>query len=150
MSGHEEKRNLAAAGSNTAQLPSNPKITHRKYTGNTHIMIHSESDEMLPNHCSNQPITDVDMLSEELPEHLRDMLKSCTKYLEGEQPQQSKKLIERHPTLLSKTKLDIGKVTGVKHDIDTRNSHPLSQPMRRLPIHQQDKANKQVREMLKA
>jgi hypothetical protein len=106
--------------------------------------------EPSPNHCDDPEEDEVDEMTEQLPETLREMYIRGTTYLTGNQPRRLKELIENHIHLFSKSKLDIGTATGIKHDIRTGDAPPLSEPLRRLPIHRQEEADKQIREMLEA
>lgn len=104
------------------------------------------------NHFEDVAEEDVHMekLASDLPDHMRQMFKEATKHLNGNQPEQLKDLLKKHIKLFSETKLDIGKASAIKHTIDTGDAPPLSQPLRRLPIHQQEEADRQVQEMLEA
>jgi hypothetical protein len=119
-------------------------------TGNVNMLRPTQSNGP-PNHCDpGNREEEIEKLANELPEPLRQMYVRGMKHLEDDQQIKLKELIEKHIPLFSKSKLDIGKATRIKHSIITGNSPPLSQPLRRLPIHHQEEANKQVNEMFEA
>jgi hypothetical protein len=84
----------------------------------------------------------------ELEEALESMIKRNTSHLNENQLVIVRKLVCKYKSLFSWNNTDIGKAVGIKHTIDTGNSPPLSQPMRRIPIHQQEEVDTQVKQML--
>jgi hypothetical protein len=81
-------------------------------------------------------------------EEIEAMIERGTKYLDEKQVDQVKNLVYSYHSLFSKNNTDIGKAVGIKHSIETGDSPPLRQPMRRMPIHQLGEIDKQVEQML--
>ena len=84
-----------------------------------------------------------------LPEHLQDLYTRTAEGLTKDQQQQVAKLLTKHESTFSKTDEDLGRTGIIRHKINTRDAHPIKQPLRRLPVHMNDEADKQIDEMLK-
>ena len=84
----------------------------------------------------------------EVPEHLRDLLERSKEHLTESQGQQVAGLLSKYPDVFTKDNMDMGQTDLVKHSIHTGETPPIRQPFRRLPVVQQQEADRQVTEML--
>ena len=84
----------------------------------------------------------------EVPKHLVDLLERSCQHLSGEQSQRVRELLLRNQDVFSKGDLDLGRTDLVRHSINTGDHRPIKQPYRRLPVWQQQEAEKQIGDML--
>ena len=59
------------------------------------------------------------------------------------------KILKEYSDCFSRSEFDLGRAVGVKHRIDTGDSRPLKQPLRRHPFLHTEEIDRQVREMLR-
>lgn len=85
----------------------------------------------------------------QVPEHLKELYEKTTKDLTLKQCKQIAKLLIKHETMLSATDEDLGRTRIIRHKIPTGNAKPIKQPIRRMPVHMQDEASRQINEMLR-
>ena len=88
--------------------------------------------------------------NEKLPEAVNELFIRSSVHLTLDQKVKLKSLLKKNVNLFSKSKMDIGKASGIKHTIHTGDAPPMNQPLRRLPFHKQEEADSQVEDMLKA
>ena len=84
-----------------------------------------------------------------LPEHLQDLYTRTADGLTVKQQKQVAKLLIKHESTFSKTDEDLGRTGIIRHKINTEENCPIKQPLRRLPVHMNAEADKQIDEMLK-
>jgi len=58
-------------------------------------------------------------------------------------------ILRNYSDCFSQSEYDLGRANGVKHCIDTGNSRPLKQPLRRHPFLHTEEIDRQVGEMLR-
>ncbi|CAC5426210.1 Transposon Ty3-I Gag-Pol polyprotein [Mytilus coruscus] len=86
--------------------------------------------------------------SEEIPEHLTDLLKRSSTYLNEDQRQQLSRLLSQYQNVFSRTDDDIGRTELVTHRINTGNAIPFRQRSRRMPLGKQEMEKSEVNRML--
>ena len=78
----------------------------------------------------------------EVPKHLVDLLERSCQHLSGEQSQRVRELLLRNQDVFSKGDLDLGRTDLVRHSINTADHRPIKQPYGRLPVWQQQEADR--------
>lgn len=74
-------------------------------------------------------------VTEHLPVHLKELYRRSTVNLNLQQSIQLAKLLQKFEDIFATSDLDIGLFNGdIKHRIDTQDSHPIRQRMRRTSI----------------
>ncbi|CAC5370236.1 unnamed protein product [Mytilus coruscus] len=86
--------------------------------------------------------------SEEIPEHLTDLLQRSSTYLIEDQRQQLSRLLSQYQNVFSRTDDDIGRTDLVTHRINTGNAIPFRQRSRRMPLGKQEMEKSEVNRML--
>jgi transposase InsO family protein len=86
----------------------------------------------------------------QLPEHLKGLLESLPSTLTAEQRRRASKFLCGHANVFSTSNTDLGRNSMLPHRIDTGESAPIRQPLRRQPYAHLDEIEKNVQEMLKA
>ncbi|VDI36317.1 Hypothetical predicted protein [Mytilus galloprovincialis] len=86
--------------------------------------------------------------SEEIPEHLTDLLKRSSTYINEDQRQQLSRLLSQYQNVFSRTDDDIGRTDLVTHRINTGNAVPFRQRSRRMPLGKQEMEKSEVNRML--
>ncbi|CAC5405124.1 unnamed protein product [Mytilus coruscus] len=86
--------------------------------------------------------------SEEIPEHLFDLLKRSSTYLNENQRQQLSRIHSQYQNVFSRTDDDIGRTDLVTHRINTGNTISFRQRSRRLPLGKHDMEKSEVNRML--
>jgi len=89
-----------------------------------------------------------DNLLEQLPEHLHTLWENNISKLNQEQKVKFCNLLIKHQNVFAKSKYDLGRTDIVQHKIDTGDSKPIKQPMRRLPLNKREVAEKEIQNML--
>lgn len=89
-----------------------------------------------------------DEACEELPEHMQPLWEDGKKLLSDDQAMELKKLLGKYSNVFSKDKSDTGVTAQIEHTIDTGDHPPIKQAPRRLPMHKQDAASEEIKEML--
>ena len=96
---------------------------------------------------SNEFVT---LETKRMPEHLRALfIKSCTHLTEDQAVDCGKLLIE-YQHIFSKSDLDIGCFTGLKHTIETNETRPVTSGMRRTPVTMESEEKSCLDKMLAA
>ncbi|CAC5415767.1 unnamed protein product [Mytilus coruscus] len=85
--------------------------------------------------------------SEEIPDHLTDLLKRSSTYLNEDQRQQLSRLLSQYQNVFSRTDDDIGRTDLVTHRINTGNAIPFRQRSRRMPLGKQEMEKSEVNRM---
>ena len=86
--------------------------------------------------------------AKQVPEHLRQLYENTIHGLTMDQSKQVAKLFVKHESTFSENDNDLGRTGIITHRIPTAEAHPIKQPLRRLPVHMQDEAAKQINEMI--
>ncbi|VDI50565.1 Hypothetical predicted protein [Mytilus galloprovincialis] len=77
----------------------------------------------------------LNQLREKLPTHLKELFNRSLANLNNQQSLQLATLLLKFQDIFAKDDLDIGLFNGdIQHKIDTGNSHPIKQKMRRTPL----------------
>lgn len=88
--------------------------------------------------------------SEELPEKLEKMLKKSSSHLSPTEKQQLRTLLLDYQDIFSKDDFDIGTFKEVEHRIDTGDSAPIKERIRRTPLQFVEEEKEQLAKMLQA
>ncbi|XP_053391020.1 uncharacterized protein LOC128553858 [Mercenaria mercenaria] len=115
-----------------------------KYYPGTHIANLSLVSQISPVSARTQS----HVHAKQVPEHLSDVYQRATVGLTKTQCHQVVDLLKKHSNTFSKTDTDIGRTGIIRHNIDIGNSHPIKQTLRRMSVHMQEEANKQIQNML--
>ena len=83
-----------------------------------------------------------------VPEHLQDLFQRSKEHLTEVQGLKVAELLNRYSDVFTKNDMDMGQTDMVKHSIKTGDTSAIRQPFRRLPVVQQQEAERQVTEML--
>ncbi len=86
----------------------------------------------------------------EVPEHLQDLFERSSAHLSEEQKEQVAKLLIEFEDVFARHDLDLGCFTAIKHHIDTGDSKPIKQRMRRTPLGFEGEEQKHLESMLEA
>ena len=81
-------------------------------------------------------------------DHLEDLYKQSTIGFAPAQYGEVAKLLNKHQSTFSETDEDQGRTRIIRHRIPTGNATPIKQPVRRLPVHMNMEAEKQINDML--
>ena len=87
--------------------------------------------------------------SKRIPSHLSDLYDKTTVGLSPKQCGEIKKLLIKHQSTFSESDDDLGRTGIIRHKIPTGMAQPIKQPPRRLPVHMNEEADKQIEDMLK-
>lgn len=88
-------------------------------------------------------------VTEHLPVHLKELYRRSTVNLNLQQSIQLAKLLQKFEDIFATSDLDIGLFNGdIKHRIDTQDSHPIRQRMRRTPIGFEKEEEEHLQELL--
>ena len=85
----------------------------------------------------------------DVPERLQDLFERSEKYLNLEQKQKLKCLLEEFKDVFAKDRTDLGRTNLTNHKIDTGSATPIRQAPRRLPLFKNEEARVVVEEMKK-
>ena len=98
----------------------------------------------------NKLMSNSDRMAENchVPSHLEDLYMRSSVQLAEEEKQRLGILLRTYSDVFSVGDHDLGCTNLVRHHINTGDGKPIKQPPRRLPIHQRDEADMQVRNML--
>ena len=119
-------------------------------TGNSGTMSRVEKDEDIQELKSKSGQLDSnkfrDILIVRLPDHMKDMFQRSGEELSNDQ------LLRVYLLLISKDMVDtdLGTFTAVKHQIDTGNSRPIKQHMRRTPLGYANEEQEHLEKLLQA
>ena len=83
-----------------------------------------------------------------MPEHLKQLYEETIQGLSSEQSKAVAKLLMKHESTFSENDNDLGRTGIITHRIPTVGAHPIKQPLRRMPVHMQEEAAKQINEMV--
>lgn len=83
-----------------------------------------------------------------LPEHLREMFRKGSEDLDDAQKEKFATLINRYVDVFAKDSRDLGCTNLVKHKINTGNSQPIRQPVRRQPYGKREIEKEEIEKML--
>ncbi|MCG8032936.1 MAG: DDE-type integrase/transposase/recombinase, partial [Candidatus Thiodiazotropha taylori] len=86
---------------------------------------------------------------QELPAQLQELLAKSSKHLDKAQKNKLKETLMSYQDVFAMNDEDMGFTDIIKHQIDTNESRPIKQRMRRLPHQMAEEADKQVDDMLK-
>ena len=85
-----------------------------------------------------------------VPEHLKDLFKRSSENLDVEQSIKLAGLFNKYQGSFAKTRTEYGKCSVLKHKIDTAETAPVRQPLRRTPQAFQGEEEKYIQEQLEA
>ena len=91
-----------------------------------------------------------DILTVRLPDHMKDMLQRIGEELSNDQLLRMNLLLISMDMVFSKGDTDLGTFTAVKYHIDTGNSGPIKQRMRRTPFGYANEEPEHLEKLLKA
>ena len=83
-----------------------------------------------------------------LPDHLVDLFNRSSEHLSEQHVCELRSFLLEFQDVFAKSDHDLGRTGLVKHTIDTGDSRPVKQPLRRVPIHKRLEEERQVKEML--
>jgi hypothetical protein len=83
-----------------------------------------------------------------LHELLQKLYDSSLENLDEDQADELYQLLLKNQRVFSKGDFDLGKTDVAKHSIDTGDTPPFREPVRRLPVHKYAEAQKCVQDML--
>lgn len=84
-----------------------------------------------------------------VPDHLAELYERAVTGLTAKQCDEVAKLLIKHKTTFSESDSDLGRSGIIRHKISTGEARPIKQPLRRLPVHMNEEADRQIDEMLK-
>ena len=85
----------------------------------------------------------------ELPTHLQELYERTSKNIPSkDNRKQLAELLVRNEDAFAKNKIDLGSCSVIKHKIDTAESAPIRQPLRRTPIGFEGEEEKYLREQI--
>lgn len=84
-----------------------------------------------------------------LPEFLLDLFKNSSINLSENQKKQFENFLIKNQNVFSKNSTDIGLCKLIKHKIDVRDSRPIKQAPRRIPVHYRSKVYEMLEDMKK-
>ena len=84
----------------------------------------------------------------DLPEHMTEMYARSITLLNAHEQQLFKNLLLNYVDIFSSHDLDIGCYTGLQHSIDTGNTRPLKQRIRRTPVAFQNEEEAHLKKMI--
>jgi hypothetical protein len=95
-------------------------------------------------------ISDCDInTSSSLPSHLQDLFERSSTHLSESEKQDLINTLFKYQDVFSKSSDDIGHTNLVQHSINTRNTAPIRQPPRRLPLGKRQTEKEEIEKMLK-
>ena len=94
-----------------------------------------------------QPNTDENSC---VPEHLVDLYSRSCEELDQEQAAEVAKLLTEYQDVFAKDEFDLGCFSEIQHRIDTGDSQPVRQRLRRTPLGFEDEEAKHLKKMLDA
>jgi len=83
-------------------------------------------------------------------EHLNGLMTRIDKSVTSDQANGLSALLNRYPDVFSKNKLDLGVTPLAKNRMDTGETRPIRQTLRRQPFHLLEKIDEHATEMIKA
>ena len=110
------------------------------HVANLSLVLNVHCTKVKDDGCS-QPIA--------VPTHLQDLYTRTVEGLTTEQCKQVAGLLIKHQSTFSDSDEDLGRTGIIRHRIITKDVQPIKQPLRRLPVHVNEDADKQIDEMLK-
>ena len=87
-------------------------------------------------------------IPEELPSHLQDLFTRSKQHLTTTQSAELAKLLIEFKDTFAKDDFDLGHFTQIKHRIDTGNSAPVREKMRRTPFGFEEEEEKHIQQLL--
>lgn len=115
-----------------------PKVVYK----NTEIGQYQETNVV---DCPMNQSTSVDWKERQ---DLQDLEEESAKNLNKDQTELVRKFIQKYQYVFAKSNKELGKTTLVKHKIDTGNSRPVKQSVRRAPAHLSEEIDRNITEML--
>ena len=102
--------------------------------------------------CSSKTseTNEVCAMEDDMPTHLQELFKTSSGTLEPEEKLKLKALLLKYQDAFAKSKTELGKCSVVKHRIDTAESAPVRQPLRRTPQGFEGEEDKYIKEQLAA
>ena len=123
-------------------------------TGNSGTISRVEKDEDIQELKSKSGQLDSnkfrDILIARLPDHMNDMFQRIGEELSNDQLLRVYLLLISRDMVFSQGDTDLGTFTAVKHHIDTGNSRPIKQRMRRTPLGYANEEQEHLEKLLKA
>ena len=123
-------------------------------TGNSGTISRVEKDEDIQELKSKSGQLDSnkfrDILIVRLPDHMKDMFQRIGEELSNDQLLRVYLLLISRDMVFSQGDTDLGTFTAVKHHIDTGNSRPIKQRMRRTPLGYANEEQEHLEKLLKA
>ena len=100
--------------------------------------------------CKLLPALDSDTDLKSMPEHLKDLFERTCKDMSEEHLLSLSKLLIHYQDVFAQHDLDLGCLAEVKHKIDTKDSPPVCQRIRRTPLGFEGEEEKHLNKMLDA
>ena len=123
-------------------------------TGNSGTISRVEKDEDIQELKSKSGQLDSnkfqDILIVRLPDHMKDMFQRIGEELSNDQLLRMCLLLISRDMVFSKGDTELSTFTAVKHHIDTSNSRPIKQRMRRTPLGYANEEQEHLEKLLKA
>ena len=123
-------------------------------TGNSGTISRVEKDEDIQDFKSKSGQLDSskfrDILMVRLPDHMKDMFQRIGEELSNDQLLRVYLLLISRDMVFSQGDTDLGTFMAVKHHIDTGNSRPIKQRMRRTPLGYANEEQEHLEKLLKA
>ena len=95
-------------------------------------------------------LTDPQSIESRVPEHIRQMYNDSCKHLDQAQSDQFAQLLIDNQGVFAKDEFDLGNFSAIEHTIDTGDSRPVRQRMRRTPVGFAEEEEAHLEKMLKA
>ena len=73
--------------------------------------------------------------------HLTVLYERSSAGMSSAQKKQIANLLGKYDNTFSSADSNLGRTGNIKHRIPTGNASPIKQPMRRVPVHMQDRTN---------
>ena len=86
----------------------------------------------------------------DIPIHLEELFNSSSSLLNGQQKNKLKCLLQKHESTFAKSKLELGKCSLIKHEINTGLATPIRQAMRRTPKGFEGEEERYLKEQIEA
>ena len=83
-----------------------------------------------------------------IPSHLSDLLERSSNHLSESEKQDLVRTLNKYQDVFSRSSEDIGRTDLVQHSINTRDTPPIRQPPRRLPLGKRQTEKEEINKML--
>lgn len=86
----------------------------------------------------------------EIPDHLKDLLARSSEHLSSEERDLLQAVLHSYSDVFATNEFDLGNFTTIEHSIDTGDSRPIKQRLRRTPVCYVDEEEKHLNKLLGA